>query len=509
MAPERHARATAEDDVVLSCGYGVVMISLWCTRVPSVSCDPKSSSTGPSRGVRTGVSGLVLMAVLSVTACSPTSQNSPAATSSAGVSTEPVREPTTASSESAIGAEVAWVLGVLNAGGPVAEADLTEHLAPVMLEQLSADEFTGVFEQLRANQPWTATSVQEDGDQAVVRLTGKSDPELDMSVSLDPAGQINGLFFTPASDRVASTSWEEVEQAVNELPARTTISVSRVTDSPQEILMAGDGAAMPIGSIFKLYVLGAVVQAVEDGVLEWETPLTLTEDLRSLPSGKLQDEPAGTVVTVREAAEGMISISDNTATDMLMDAVGREAVENAQTALGHHDPTLNTPFLTTRELFQLGWGKQREAATNWAATDVDGRVQILGQLPKGTLDIAPAAVTEPVWQLGIDWFATGADLQAAHLGLQKLAETEAGEPVREILAINPGLGMSFGDVWTYVGFKGGSSVGELAGSWYVERSDGERFTLSIQATSQDPADVADVQTYYGQIEDALSLLADS
>ncbi len=249
------------------------------------------------------------------------------------------------------------------------------------------------------------------------------------------------------------------------------------------------------------------MEAVEAGALGWETPLTVTEDLRSLPSGTLQEEPDGTVVTVREAAELMISISDNTAADMLIDAVGRNAVEDEQAALGHHDPTLNTPFLTTRELFQLGWGEQTQVGARWASADVDERREILEQLPKGTLDIEPKSVTDPVWQLGLDWFATGADLRAAHLGLQELAETEAGQPVREILAINPGVGISIGDEWTYVGFKGGSSVGELAGSWYVERADGESFTLSIQAASQDPADLTDTQAYFGQIEDALALLA--
>ena len=89
-----------------------------------------------------------------------------------------------------------------------------------------------------------------------------------------------------------------------------------------------------------------------------------------------------------------------------------------------------------------------------------------------------------------------------------MAETEAGEPIREILAINPGVGMSIGDEWAYVAFKGGSSVGDLAGSWYVERTDGESFTLSIQAASRNPADLTDMQAYFNQIEDALALLAD-
>ena len=49
----------------------------------------------------------------------------------------------------------------------------------------------------------------------------------------------------------------------------------------------------------------------------------------------------------------MIAISDNTATDLLIDAVGRDAVEAALVTAGHAAPELNRPFLTPRELFVL------------------------------------------------------------------------------------------------------------------------------------------------------------
>ena len=44
----------------------------------------------------------------------------------------------------------------------------------------------------------------------------------------------------------------------------------------------------------------------------------------------------------------MIAISDNTATDHLIDLVGRDRVEAALTVFGHSDPAMTVPFLTTR-----------------------------------------------------------------------------------------------------------------------------------------------------------------
>lgn len=59
-----------------------------------------------------------------------------------------------------------------------------------------------------------------------------------------------------------------------------------------------------------------------------------------------------------------------------------------------------------------------------------------------------------------------------------LATTDAGAPVRDILALNPGVTSTEG--LGYVGFKGGSAVGEIAGSWYVEDADGAAHVLVVQ-----------------------------
>lgn len=422
--------------------------------------------------------------------------------------TKDASDPAITLPDTAVGKQATWVLDVINAEDPVAEAEVAQHLAESMFEQLSVRDFTDVFEQLRADKPWIVTKYDGSNEHAVLGIAGATGPVLEMTISLDDDGLINGLFFAlPQPDRTPAADWEQLEKTARALPASTSLSVTRVTDQLHTILAVDADAVKPIGSIFKLYVLAAVVSAVEDGSLSWDTELTVTDDLRSLPSGKLQERPTGTVVTVREAADLMISISDNTATDMLINAVGRDAVEKAQVLLGHHDPMVNTPFLTTREMFQLGWGEPDAARERWAAANVAERRTVLAELPKGLLNITPAAVAAPVWQFGLDWFANSEDLRAAHLGLQNLALTEAGEPVRDILSMNPGAGMSIGDEWTYVAFKGGSSQGELAGSWYVERADGERFTLSIQASSENPADLADIRAYFGLIEDALALLA--
>jgi beta-lactamase class A len=336
-----------------------------------------------------------------------------------------------------------------------------------------------------------------------------------MQISVDEQNLINGLLFQqPPAARTPAASWKELEKNVAALPADTSMTVTHVAGEADAagvgeriVDIAGD-ETKPLGSVFKLYVLGAVADAVAAGTLSWDDNLIISDDTRSLPSGELQDLPSGTLVTVRDAATKMIEISDNTATDLLIDRVGREAVEAQLAVMGHHDPTLNTPFVKTREFFQIGWGAAfGDARAAWADSSVDERRAVLDSLPGGVLELSSFDLSTSAWQRSIDWFANPADLVAAHLALQQKAATPAGEPVRGILSANPGLQFD-SKAFPYVAFKGGSAPGVLAGSWLLERADGERFVITMQSSSLDPADVTDTALVFGNVTDAAALLAD-
>lgn len=66
----------------------------------------------------------------------------------------------------------------------------------------------------------------------------------------------------------------------------------------------------------------------------------------------MQDDPDGTQISVLDTAAKMISISDNTAANMLINLVGRSAVQAQDRQWSDH-AALNVPFLTTREAFIL------------------------------------------------------------------------------------------------------------------------------------------------------------
>lgn len=423
--------------------------------------------------------------------------------------------------DTAVGQKAQWVLDTVNSDSKATEAEIEANIAGEMLGQVPASQMIAVFGQMGDAKPWIAANVTEESGGLVVLLHSAS-AELQMKIAVDEQQLINGLLFEqPPTDRTPAASWQELEKNVAALDAETSMTVTRIegdaagsagsadaAGSGERILDIAGDETKPLGSVFKLYVLGAVADAVAAGTLSWDDNLIISDDTRSLPSGQLQDLPSGTLVTVRDAASKMIEISDNTATDLLIDRVGRQAVEAQLAVMGHHDPSLNTPFVKTREFFQLGWGADfGEARGAWADSTVDFRRAVLAGMPGGALDLASFDLSTSAWQQGIDWFANPADLVAAHVALQQKAATPSGEPVRGILSANPGLQFD-PEVFTYVAFKGGSAPGVLAGSWLLERADGERFVITLQASSLDPADVTDTALVFGNVTDAAALLAD-
>ncbi|ANS80206.1 Beta-lactamase [Serinicoccus hydrothermalis] len=388
---------------------------------------------------------------------------------------EPV-DPATAIPEEELLEQTEWVLGLLeeDATGPAAE-ESARRFAPTFLEEVSVIQLGTIFAGLRGSAPYTVTSAaQSEGVGRTATLTlHAADQPLVMTLSLDENDQIASLLFQPDTSGEAPqiSSWPDLDEALTELGGQSQVVVGDVRDGTCEVTYTtrglDPGEAFPSGSVVKLLVLAAVADAAQEGDLAWEDELTITPDVTSLPSGVLQDREDGSTVTVREAAELMISISDNTATDLLIEAVGQGALRESVTTAGL-DTTRIMPVPTTRQIFQLGWQVDSEVRDRWAEAAVpESREAILADLPE-ELDVPAAAVTVPVWESGVDWFLTGAEICSLHARLQQQATSGAGEPVREILATNPGLTPP--DGVTYQAFKGGSVPGVLALSFYLETS---------------------------------------
>lgn len=113
-----------------------------------------------------------------------------------------------------------------------------------------------------------------------------------------------------------------------------TVAVSVLDPRTGESLSIRGDEPFPSASIIKVPVLVELFQQVKDGRLRMEDPITLIEADKVPGSGMLQFLSTPHQLTVRDAALLMTIVSDNTATNILLDKVGLRAVGARMEALG-------------------------------------------------------------------------------------------------------------------------------------------------------------------------------
>lgn len=202
----------------------------------------------------------------------------------------------------------------------------------------------------------------------------------------------------------------------------------------------------------------------------------------------------------------MIWQSDNTATDHLINRLGRENVQRAFQAFGHGDPALNSPLLLTKEMFGIKMSQSPEWMSTWQAATEDVQMQMLAE----TIDpmrINPGGGwgywNGPTAIGGIEWFASADDLCRATAALWSMGAQTSLEPVRQILTGNR-YGVTDTGTWPRAGYKGGYEAGVVNMTFVLERNDGRVFFVS--AGYNDPVRVMDTATARIEIDPVFGCL---
>jgi beta-lactamase class A len=90
----------------------------------------------------------------------------------------------------------------------------------------------------------------------------------------------------------------------------------------------------PSASIVKIPIMAACFLAQEEGKINLKDSVILKNRFKVLGSGRLKEFPEGTPVKIKDLIEMMIAESDNTATNMLIDLLGEDYLNNAFKRLG-------------------------------------------------------------------------------------------------------------------------------------------------------------------------------
>ena len=371
------------------------------------------------------------------------------------------------------GRQLGWVLRAVSRA-PLPEPELRAHVAagflkdypPALLNQALA-EYRGItFQRLTASQE----------RRLVARVLLGRIP-IDLIISVDGAGLIDGLLFRAPDAR----SWSEVDRRLRAIAPGTGLLAAELTADgrcrPVHAIAAGK--RRPLGSMIKLYVLGTVAQQIKRGAYGWDTELTIKDELKSLPSGELQNRPDGSRVTVLEAAKLMISISDNTATDLLIHKAGREAIERTLRAWGVHDER-NVPLLTTRELFVLKGVTYPRLAKKYLSLDDRAQRAYLSKVVAGQKLADVKIYTLPRELDTLEWFAAPRDICRAYAELLKLDDGRIGQ----VMSINDGAIGLDRTTWPAVWFKGGSEPGLSDVSYLARTAEGKAYVVTAMSVDR-------------------------
>jgi hypothetical protein len=385
--------------------------------------------------------------------------------------------------DTAAGRQAHWLLGAA-AHPPIPAAAIKAHFDATFLTQVPASRLNSVFAVVRSLRLDSITKSTPDTLAFVVTANGGS--RLAVNMATDAGGLISGLLLRPASTSTPTvpTSWSGVDRMIRSVAPQVRFLVAAVNGNTCRPAHAiGATTPAPLGSAFKLYVLDALARAVAAGKVSWNQPLAVTSQVKSLPSGILQDDPDGTRVSVRQVAAGMISISDNTAANMLIALLGRPAVEAATRETGMADPALDVPFLTTRELFVLKLDDWPKLAQRYLALGPAGRQAMLS----GTVDRVPlSSLSATPWtgprDIGsLEWFASPTDICHVFASLATLARQPKLAPLAGILGRNAGDMSLDPSRWRRVWFKGGSEPGVLTLSYLATTRTGQAYVASVLA----------------------------
>lgn len=142
-----------------------------------------------------------------------------------------------------------------------------------------------------------------------------------LSLTACPAQSVQG--------RDPSEIDHRIQAAIQNFPGKVSLYAKNL-DSGATYQLRGD-APVTTASTIKLPIMVELFAEAEAGKLDWNQKLTLTDQDKVSGSGVLTEFSAGDTLPIRDLMHLMIVVSDNTATNLILDRIGGDAV-NARMA---------------------------------------------------------------------------------------------------------------------------------------------------------------------------------
>ena len=246
-------------------------------------------------------------------------------------------------------------IDMLNSDWPIGTVGVRTMAAP---EQVNG--VTTAMGNLWLDRPITVAGIDIGAGQATLHVLTSYNVAQDIELRTNDDGLVDR--FDVSLQPPVIKSWRDIDTELTKSGARYSYQVSKVVqDGPAGkcVPIAGTNTdlSLPLASIFKLYVLLAVADAVKAGTSGLERP---AHDHRRGQGGRIGQSRQAAGRAPGVGAQG------GAGDDLRQRQHGHRpadrpaapgAVERALVTAGHHDPASMTPFPTMHELFSIGWGE--------------------------------------------------------------------------------------------------------------------------------------------------------
>lgn len=168
--------------------------------------------------------------------------------------------------------------------------------------------------------------------------------------------------------------WERIQSIVDDRPEGTSVSVTAWHDGSGETLSIDGEKDVASASTIKILILAALARAFDEGRLHPSDKRSAPPKLRLTGSGVVNWLDPELELTLKDHAWLMTAISDNTSSNVCIDAVGLEAIGELGAELGTGETRLGRLFM----------GANAPAGPSKNRATTDGLVAILKAIENNT-----------------------------------------------------------------------------------------------------------------------------
>lgn len=417
--------------------------------------------------------------------------------------------------------QLQWLISEWAAGETTSAAEVTAHFEP----DFDVAAMQAFMAQIRAEHPNARISdvVAVTPVTTVVVIDSPGDPSpsgyVTVSARYTGAKRIRELYVFDYFGSVQypvdqSLTMIQAADKFATLSSAPSLLVGRINSAGQCTTMQDRNAntQRATASIFKTWILGGIGQSIVEGTLSSSEILPMVAS-EIAPGGAINIEPLNTPFPVSDLATLMIGISDNTATDLMHERVGRTRLDQIVTEYGVAQPDLLRPFLGISEQFHLFYSFDLTTALSYVNGTQPFKYTFLQNqiVPLGPNNGGPffnvQLLTSGTWR------ASPYDICRAFAKLRQLPQGSEAFKTADAALGSQAAQPEVRDRWDRVWYKGGSLLAStnnfhvLTHAWMLENAGQDPYVvIALSNSSTGGIDQYQVQSVTGRLLELLSQL---